>query len=245
VVGDDLFGEWMRARLGDRGVALDGVIVDPSEPTGLTVVLSRPDDRAILTHPGTIAGLHAGLVDPALLREARHVHVSSFYLQQRLTPDLPRLFREARERGTTTSLDPNWDPSGAWDGGLAEVLAHTDVFLPNAAEAVRIAGTDDVEDAARRLARSAALVVVKRGSDGALAARDGNVTTASGIAVDPEDATGSGDAFDAGFLASWLTGDSLERSLAVANACGALSTRALGGIDGQPTMHEATSAIAG
>jgi sugar/nucleoside kinase (ribokinase family) len=52
------------------------------------------------------------------------------------------------------------------------------------------------------------------------------------------DATGAGDAFDAGFLASRLAGDPLERSLAIANACGALSTRALGGVDAQPTMDE-------
>ena len=50
--------------------------------------------------------------------------------------------------------------------------------------------------------------------------------------------TGAGDAFDAGYLASMLVGDPLERSLAIANACGALSTRAVGGVDAQPTMDE-------
>jgi sugar/nucleoside kinase (ribokinase family) len=35
-----------------------------------------------------------------------------------------------------------------------------------------------------------------------------------------------------------LAGDPLERSLAIANACGAISTRALGGVDAQPTMEE-------
>jgi len=46
------------------------------------------------------------------------------------------------------------------------------------------------------------------------------------------------DAFDAGYLASMLAGDPVERSLAIANACGALSTRAVGGVDAQPTMDE-------
>ena len=40
------------------------------------------------------------------------------------------------------------------------------------------------------------------------------------------------------YLASTLAGDPLERSLAIANACGALSTRAVGGVDAQPTMDE-------
>jgi len=52
------------------------------------------------------------------------------------------------------------------------------------------------------------------------------------------DTTGAGDAFDAGFLASRLAGDPLERSLAIANACGGLSARGVGGVDAQPTMEE-------
>ena len=40
-----------------------------------------------------------------------------------------------------------------------------------------------------------------------------------------------------------LAGESLERCLAIANACGALSTRAVGGVDGQPTMDEALAAV--
>ena len=48
-----------------------------------------------------------------------------------------------------------------------------------------------------------------------------------------------------GFLASWLAGDPLELSLAMGAACGALSTRALGGVDGQPSMEEARGTLAG
>ena len=62
----------------------------------------------------------------------------------------------------------------------------------------------------------------------------------AGAAVDT---TGAGDSFDAGFVAAMLGGESLERCVAIANACGALSTRAAGGIDGQPTMQEALAAV--
>ena len=58
------------------------------------------------------------------------------------------------------------------------------------------------------------------------------------------DTTGAGDSFDAGFLAAWLAGEPLQRALALGNACGALSTRALGGIAAQPTMAEARAAAA-
>jgi sugar/nucleoside kinase (ribokinase family) len=243
VVGDDLFGRWIRKDLDSRGIVTDGIIVDPELPTGLTVVLSRRHDRAILTHPGTITELRAELLDPRLLSETRHIQVSSYFLQRRLAPDLPSLFDEAHRLGVTTSLDPNWDPSEGWDGGLHDVLARTDVFLPNGVEAMRIAGEDAIERAVARLARSAGLVVAKLGKEGAIAAEGTNLVRAPGLQVDPTDTTGAGDSFDAGFLASWLAGDPLERAMAIGNACGALSTRALGGVDGQPTMEEALDAI--
>ena len=66
----------------------------------------------------------------------------------------------------------------------------------------------------------------------------------AGHAVDVVDTTGAGDSFDAGFLAAWLAGEPPQRALALGNACGALSTRALGGIEAQPTMAEARTAAA-
>src|SRR3954462_10978771 len=54
VVGDDVFGRFMLDALGQRGVDTRGVLVDAHRPTGITVVLSKPGDRAMLTAPGTI-----------------------------------------------------------------------------------------------------------------------------------------------------------------------------------------------
>jgi sugar/nucleoside kinase (ribokinase family) len=245
VVGNDVFGRFMREELERRRVDVAGLVVDPDRPTGLTVVLSRPGDRAILTRTGTIADLRSDRIDRGLLDAARHVHVASYYLQDALRPELPGLFERLRAKGATTSVDPNWDPSERWDGGLLELLSLTDVFLPNAEEATRIAGTPSVEEAATSLASRAGVVVVKAGADGAIAASGSEVVRAPAATSDAVDATGAGDAFDAGLLASRLGGDRLELSLAIANACGALSTRAVGGVDAQPTMDEVASLIGG
>jgi sugar/nucleoside kinase (ribokinase family) len=243
VVGDDLFGRFMRDELDRRGVDVKGLVVAPDRSTGLTVVLARPDDRAILTHEGTIGDLRAGSIDPEFLAAASHVHVASYFLQGRLAPDLPALFERVRANGATTSVDPNWDPSERWDGGVRGLLSHTDVFLPNATEAVHIAGTASVDEAVIALAASAGLVVAKAGPDGAVASRGDELVRAPAPAVDAVDTTGAGDGFDAGFLVSWLAGDPLERALAIANACGGLSTRALGGVDAQPTIDEALAHV--
>jgi sugar/nucleoside kinase (ribokinase family) len=57
------------------------------------------------------------------------------------------------------------------------------------------------------------------------------------------DAVGAGDSFDAGVLAALLDGQSVERALALGCACGALSTRAVGGTAAQPTLDEALAVL--
>jgi sugar/nucleoside kinase (ribokinase family) len=247
--GPDKFGEFLLRAVSERGVDVSGVVVDPEVRTGLTVVLARPGDRAILTFAGAIGAMAADRVDPGLLGRARHVHVSSFFLQTALAPGLPALLASARARGSTTSVDPNWDPSERWDGGLRDLLSDVDVLLPNAVEACRIAGRDDdPEAAAHALAgRGPTVVAVKLGADGALA-----VPAAGGEAVRAQptrevveivDAVGAGDAFDAGLLTGLLRGDALGKALAFACACGTLSMRAAGGTAAQATLAEARAAL--
>lgn len=243
VVGDDLFGRFMREELAGRGVDIRGLAVDVNRATGVTVVLSAPEDRAMLTATGTIGDLRASLIDPELLRASRHVHVSSYFLQRALAHDLPDIFDEAHEVGAGTSLDPNWDPTGSWDGGLVGLLSRVDVFLPNAMEAMRLARISDLDLAIARLRAQAPLVVVKLGRDGAIASRAGETIRVPSFAGRVVDATGAGDSFDAGFLAAWLAGEPLDRCLSVANVCGALSARAAGGTEGQPTMEEALAEL--
>lgn len=245
VIGDDLFGRFMLDALAERDVETSAIVVDPDARTGLTVVLAKPGDRAMLTFPGAIANLQPGMVDLDLLRSARHVHVSSFFLQTALAGSLPALLAAVRESGASTSIDPNWDPSGEWDGGLLAALEVCDVFLPNAAEAARISGEEDPMGAARALAPPGGTVVVKDGAAGAVARQGENVVRVGSLpGVSVVDGTGAGDSFDAGIVAGLLEGWELERTLRFGCVCGALSTRAFGGTAAQATHQEALDAMA-
>src|SRR4051812_33732248 len=95
-VGDDVFGAFVRARLAERGVELlaPGSVRDT--PTGLSVILPAPGARAILPLPGTTPALDPADVTDALLASARHVHVSSLFLQPRLHAGLAGVFARAR-----------------------------------------------------------------------------------------------------------------------------------------------------
>ena len=118
IVGDDQFGHFMLQEMAARGVDVSPVVVDPAFKTGITVSLSTPADRAMLTFPGSIAALTPGQVDRGLFDRARHLHVSSYFLQTGLREGLPALFEWARTQGLTVSLDTGWDPDEGWNGGL-------------------------------------------------------------------------------------------------------------------------------
>jgi sugar/nucleoside kinase (ribokinase family) len=244
VVGDDIFGRYMCDQLQAHDVDTSAVAVLPDRSTGVTVVLSGPHDRAMLTFPGTTGDLRRSVIDADLLSRTRHIHVSSYFLQRALTSELPDLFREARKGEATTSLDPNWDPSGEWDKGLMALLPEIDVFLPNEVEALSMARISVVEDAIARLRSSGAgTVVVKTAGQGSVAAQASDLISVPALPTLVVDSTGAGDSFDAGFLAGFLGGEPLRRCMEIGNACGALSTRGLGGTSTQPTMVEALEAI--
>jgi sugar/nucleoside kinase (ribokinase family) len=236
--GDDEFGRFMLRELHQRGIDTAGVVIDPAVPTGLSVILSRPSDRAILTHLGSIAALRFDEIDLAWLSRARHLHVGSYYLLDALRPDVPRLFDEAQRRGLTISIDTNYDPTEKWDGHLREVLRRVDIFLPNETELLAITREDSIEAGLDRLAEIP-LVAVKLGARGAIARRGSEIVHADSIPVDVVDTTGAGDSFDAGFLYGYLTERSLSQSLQLACVCGSLSTRAAGGTGAQATWPEA------
>jgi sugar/nucleoside kinase (ribokinase family) len=238
VCGDDLFGRFMLEAMRARGVDVARIRLAPDERTGISVLLNRGHDRAILTFLGAMGALRTEAITADLLRAARHLHVSSYFLQTGLQPGLPDLFARAQGMGLTTSLDTNWDPANAWRGA-ADVLGHTTVFLPNAAEVCAIAGTADVGAAATVLATEAGIVAVKLGAEGALGAQGGRLLRVPAIPVEPVDTVGAGDSFDAGFLCAYLWGWDLERCLRLGAACGALSTQAAGGVAGQPTLEQA------
>jgi sugar/nucleoside kinase (ribokinase family) len=242
VCGDDVFGRFMLDEMHKRGIHTSAVIVDPNQATGLTVILNRGNDRAMLTFPGAIASLRAEDIPDDLLRQARHLHVASYFLQDALRPDLPGLFARARALGLSTSLDTNWDPTGRWQG-VQDLLPLTNVFLPNAAEACALTGEENVEGAADRLSARVETLAIKLGAEGALGVHAGQTVRVPSLPVQVVDTVGAGDSFNAGFLYGYLHGWPLEKSLRLATICGALSTTASGGTAAQPTVEQALSFI--
>ncbi len=245
-VGIDYYGNFVVGELRRLGVGTDHVIRDNVMRTGVTISLTYPEDRALVTYLGCISHLHLEDINTSILRCYSHVHVGSYFLQRRLQSGLPELFRQAHRARLTVSLDTGHDPDERWgNGDLLALLEHVDIFLPNEEEARAIASAGDAGDtevALRKLAQHARLVVVKRGSSGALSLRGGQIVHSPAFQVNAIDTTGAGDSFNAGFIYAHVIRElPLQEALRFANACGALSTTGYGGTAAQPTSRQVLS----
>jgi 5-dehydro-2-deoxygluconokinase len=139
-----------------------------------------------------------------------------------------------------------------WSGGedprrwAMEAAARATVIIGNLDELEMATGTRDPAAAARMLlARGPEVVVVKRGPDGASAVtRDGSIDVPA-IHIEVVCGLGAGDAFG-GALAHGMLGKwELARTLAFANAAGAIVASRLACADAMPTVAEVDALLAG
>lgn len=210
-----------------EGSGIDLAFVERSHDAGPqpTVALVKDGERAFVSR-------RAGTSRPASLEKAlsapdiAHLHIAEFATLK----DNPDVIAMARDRGLTVSLDPSWDDQLIrQDAGFFETCAGVDVFLPNVEEGEALTGEKSPEAILRHLQKHFPLVVLKRGEHGAMASRGSTCVSAEALPVVVVDTTGAGDAFNAGFLHSWLGTSDIQRSLAGGIKAGALSVQSAGG----------------
>lgn len=242
-VGADASGTFCLKALRDAGIDVSTVHPDHRLRTGVTASLSTPQDRALVTFTGAMSELHAEDIDDAWLKNADHLHVSSYYLQRGLRAGCRELFERATSIGLTTSLDPGFDPAQQWGEDLLDTLNAVDVFLPNEQELLAITGCGDLHAALRFVQNGRTHTVAKRGRQGCTSLQDQQWLNVPAYPLDAVDTTGAGDSFDAGFLHAWLRRMPWGDCMRWGSACGSLSTRGVGGTTRQATADEALALI--
>jgi sugar/nucleoside kinase (ribokinase family) len=228
---------WLERRLADFGVTDQG-LRRVSGPTGVTLSVSTREDRSFFTHIGVNHRLSNELLAPETLvslTRARHVHFAMPLPRALAAMILPAL----TEAGCTSSLDVGYQPAWLTDETNYATCQTVDHLLPNEKEAALLSGGETPADFfafARKLRMRSA--ILKLGARGAMSDVDGVTVAVSPPKVVAIDSTGSGDAFDAGFIDALLEGANEEERLRRACICGALSTRVPGALGGLPNREE-------
>lgn len=218
-VGDDPAGRAAADELRAAGV-LPVLAVDPHHPTCTVVALLGDGDRMLLSDRGAAAHLRPADV-PDL--DADHLHLSGYVL---LDPSSRAAglaaLEAARAAGISTSVDPQAAP--ALTRAFQEWVRGADLLLPNADELTALGGADT-------LLRDVTAVAATCAGDGATWHDTRGTWSTGAPAVDVVDATGAGDAFDAGLLVAWLDGAGPEAALR--SGCAA-AARAVGRSGARP-----------
>ncbi len=197
----------------------------------ITVSLSYPRDRSFVTFRDNVA---PPTLDPLIQQHHPRCVLLSCLQFGTATQETLSI---ARAHQCVIYMDCQQPAATLETQGVVEALRGVDVFAPNLAEALHLTGMRSAEEALMCLAALTPLVLLKLGSDGALACHEGKVIRQPAIGVNAVDTTGAGDCFNAGFLAGYVQGRPLEECLAMATICGGLSTTAPGGT-AAPTATE-------
>lgn len=224
------------AALADFGVQAH-LAGDPRDSTGSIVILVDQDGaRTMFTDRAANLNLKPEDVPSGLVEQAGLLHLSGYsFVEQGVRQTAMVLMKQALAAGVPVSVDPSSASFLAEVGPQAflEWTAGAALSFPNQDEATVLTGLDDPQAAAIKLSESYDLVVVTCGFDGAILASEGVVLGhLDGESVHVVDTTGAGDAFCAGFLASWGTDKS--NPLAAAAHGITLASNAVGRMGARP-----------
>jgi len=221
-VGDDIFGRFAIEFLKEHHVETGALLVDPELATSQTLVVNvRGEDRRFIHCVGANAGFTAADLDVVLEHRPRVLHIGYFLILPRLDAGaLAQRFAHARQGGTFTVLDVATPGRGNYLDPLKVVLPHTDLFVPN---------TDEAE-----------LILGERGL---VSVSKENRVKLGAYSVSFVDGSGGGDAFNAGYIAGVLEGQSELDCLKLASAVGASCVRSVGTTAGVFTRAEAEEFI--
>ncbi len=227
-IGGDAFGAVVRQKMGPAGTQLQVV----GAPTVYSVGVGHPNgERTFITSRGHLDQLDVDrLVTDMGKAEPGLVLVCGYFLLPALRARIVEVLGAAKARGHRVVLDTGWPSEGftaTVRAELASMLKFLDTVTPNEAEAQGWTGEADAAVAGLTLARDGAIVVLKRGGNGARVIDAGGVREFPAAPTRVVDTVGAGDCFNAALLAGVSAGRSVGEAAAraVAYATAVIGTR--------------------
>ncbi|WP_170507299.1 carbohydrate kinase family protein [Ruegeria arenilitoris] len=241
-VGDDPFGEMLRARLDGDGVDTTHLRTSKTLTTGTAFVSYFEDgSRRFVFH---MEGTAADDFGPCPhLPHGSTLHVSGASLgNAKIRAFVEGLIAQMKGDGTI-SYDPNIRPELMKDRSVRraidQIIRRCDIFLPSESDIAALYPDKPAETVINDLLEAGKkIVVVKRGAKGVLGSDGSDLIRLQPNVVEEVDPTGAGDCF-CGTLIGLLDQDQTFReALTAANMSGALHVTRRGPMEWNPTLAE-------
>ena len=230
-VGDDPAGAALIAEFDSLGVAHQNLVV-AGKPSGVVVVLvDSSGERTMFPDKGANSLLQ--ISDLPDLAAFQAVYISGYALLNPLSrPGVLAMIEKIKVDGIPIFFDPA--SVGAMqdvpDKELFSWFSQMQVLLLNEEESIYLTGSVDIERALDFLLEYSEVVVIKRGSFGAIAkARGYDSITVPAVAASVVDTTGAGDSFAAGFIASFASKHDLTAAMTAGSELAAGCVAIVGG----------------
>jgi sugar/nucleoside kinase (ribokinase family) len=249
-VGSDVLGKFIIDQLAAAGVGIEHIRRSERFGTSGSLILNvSGEDRRFITTLGGNADLRPEDIPRNLVKQAKVLYVGGYLFTPALENEaMVELFRDARAAGAKTVLDvvvAGQLAEGDLWSKIERLLGETDFFLPNDHEAGLITGlADPIAQAEKFLSAGAKTVVITQGSRGALLVNDRVRLQAGVYRTNYVGGTGSGDAFDAGFIMGLLRGGDERECLRWGSAVGASCVRSVSATESVFTLPEAEAFMA-
>ncbi|MBU6242876.1 MAG: carbohydrate kinase family protein [Acidobacteria bacterium] len=205
-VGDDPAGTAVMAELDNLGVTHANIVIKGAQTGVVAVLVDKTGERTMFPESGANSGLN--LSDLPALDNVSAVYLSGYSL---LNPASTTGVVAMVNAITSAKIPIIFDPASVGTMshiGLSvvkNILPRMDVVILNEEEAFYLTGRSDIQLALKELHEIVPIVVIKRGSQGAMAiSHKTEFLDMAAKSTNVIDTTGAGDAFAAGFIGSWI-----------------------------------------
>lgn len=240
-VSDDPFGHFLINNFRKEKVDISQLQIDEKVGTGLQfIAITRDGERTMYGFRGANIYLSADEIDMARVKSSRVLHISGYALlrdpQMKTTM---KILKVASGAGVLVSLDVGVLPATRATNRVCSILRYVDILFLGEREASALVGTRKPEKAARDLLKfGSKIVALKLGRKGCFIITEMERVRSPAFPIKVVDATGAGDAFDAGFLTGVIREWGIKRTARFANAIGGLSTTKIGAQSALLNMQE-------
>jgi ribokinase len=242
LVGEQGFADTLLDYLKTAGVGIEGMGRVPGASGVGFIVLAADGTNSIVVIPGS-----NGLVSPAVVEvHAEKIRGAGMVLCQLELPmeTVVRVSEIAREAGVPMMLDPA--PAATMPDALWK---NSSWVTPNETEAAFYLVGDELEPeqaAKQLLAKGAAGVILKRGSEGSYLMQAGGKSAMwiPPFHVKAVDTVGAGDAFNGAFAVALMEGNDAFTAARFGSAAAAVSVTRKGAQDAMPTRAEVEALVA-
>ena len=167
----------------------------------------------------------------------------SLFADIEFAKEILKAAQTAKKIGAKVSFDPNIRKEligeKETDKILENLMRLTNVFLPGEEELLLLTGKETVEEAVEECFKNPELEILalKQGSRGSKIYTKEKTVETGIYRIQPVDATGAGDSFDAAFICGLCEGKRIEEAAKMAAAAGAINTAAFGPMEGKISVE--------